>query len=79
MQVEEERDIEMGELKFPTLLIQLRNEQGIPYDMPNDWFETVMSIASMLNAKYNLGLDVVYGMASMEGFNLIEKEANEND
>jgi hypothetical protein len=69
----------MGELKFPTLLIQLRNEQGIPYDMPNDWAETVMSIASMLNAKYNLGLDVVYGMASIEGFNLIETEVNEYD
>lgn len=73
----EGKGYEMGELKFPTLLIQLRNEQGFPYDMPNDWVETVMSIASMLNAKYNLGLDVVYGMASMEGFNLIEKEVNE--
>ena len=65
------------ELKFPTLLIQLRNEQGMPYEMPDDWLETVLSIASMINAKYRVGIDVSYGMASREGFNLIEKEVKE--
>tara|TARA_R100001510_G_C7646046_1_gene203337 strand:- start:669 stop:878 length:210 start_codon:yes stop_codon:yes gene_type:complete len=66
-----------NQLKFPTLLIQLRNEQGMPYEMPDDWLETVLSIASMVNAKYGIGIDVLYGMASREGFNLIDKEVNE--
>ena len=48
-----------NQLKFPTLLIQLRNEQGMPYEMPDDWLETVLSIASMVNAKYGIGIDVL--------------------
>ena len=66
-----------NQLKFPTLLIQLRNEQGMPYEMPDDWLETVLSIASMVYAKYGIGIDVLYVMASREGFNLIDKEVNE--
>ena len=67
----------MSKLKFPTLLIQLRNEDGMPYEMPDDWLETVLSIATMVNAKYGIGIDVIYGMASREGFILIEEEVNE--
>ena len=66
-----------NQLKFPTLVIQLRNEQGMPYEMPDDWLETVLTVASMINAKYSIGIDVAYGMASREGFNLIDKEVNE--
>ena len=69
----------MSKLKFPTLLIQLRNEDGMPYEMPDDWLETVLSIATMVNAKYGIGIDVIYGMASREGFIILEKECQENE
>ena len=64
-------------LVFPTLAFQLRNDKGLPYDMPDDWLETVMSIASMVHAKYQCGIDVIYGLASREGFEIMEKEVNE--
>ena len=64
-------------LVFPTLAFQLRNDKGLPYDMPDDWLETVMSIASMVLAKYQCGIDVIYGLASREGFEIMEKEVNE--
>ena len=64
-------------LVFPTLAFQLRNDKGLPYDMPDDWLETVMSIASMVHAKYQCGIDVIYGLASREGCEIMEKEVNE--
>ena len=57
--------------------LQLRSDNGLPYDMPDDWLETVMSIASMVHAKYQCGIDVIYGLASKEGFDIMEKEVNE--
>ena len=43
----------------------------------NKRIETVMSIASMVHAKYQCGIDVIYGLASREGFEIMEKEVNE--
>ena len=42
-------------LQYPTIAIQLVNPQGMPYDMPDDWMETVVSIAAMINTKYKIG------------------------
>jgi len=63
-------------LVFPTLAFQLRNEKGLPYDIPDDWLETVLSVASFINGKYKCGIDVVYGLASRKGFEILDKEAN---
>ena len=65
------------DLKFPTVAIQLTTDTGIPIDIPDDWLEVVVSVASMINRKYSCGGDIVYGLASKEGFNIIEKEINE--
>tara|TARA_R100000152_G_C6776323_1_gene205349 strand:+ start:223 stop:438 length:216 start_codon:yes stop_codon:yes gene_type:complete len=64
-------------LKFPTVAIQLTTDAGIPIDVPDDWLEVVVNMASMINQKYSCGVDIVYGLASKEGFNIIEKEINE--
>tara|TARA_Y100000004_G_C8611261_1_gene284788 strand:+ start:61 stop:276 length:216 start_codon:yes stop_codon:yes gene_type:complete len=66
-------------LLYPTLAIQLVNEQGIPYEMPDDWLETVMSIGALIHTKYQLGIDIVYGMASKEGMNIINEEVENNE
>ena len=66
-----------NKLEYPTLVIQLSNDMGLPYDMPDDWLEMVMSIANRMHSHYNTGLDVAYGMATKEGFNLIDKEVNQ--
>ncbi|QDP57013.1 MAG: hypothetical protein GOVbin1782_20 [Prokaryotic dsDNA virus sp.] len=67
------------ELMFPTLAIQLKNEKGIPYDMPDDWLETALMVANMIYQKYQVGVDVVYGSASREGFIILEKECHKNE
>ena len=64
------------ELMFPTLAIQLKNEKGIPYDMPDDWLETALMVANIIYQKYQVGIDVVYGSASREGFIILEKECH---
>ena len=64
-------------MKFTTVAIQLRNDMGLPYDMPDDWLETVLSIAGMINAKYSCGVDITYGLATRKGFELIDTEVNE--
>ncbi|MBT4407328.1 MAG: hypothetical protein HOC79_05580 [Euryarchaeota archaeon] len=61
-------------MKYPTVVIQLTSDAGVPIDMPEDWLETVLNIAGMLNAKYKCGIDVAYGDATKEGFNIIDKE-----
>lgn len=66
--------MENEKLKYTTITIQLSNDMGLPYDMPDDWLETVLSIVGMLNKKYDCGMDVAYGLASREGFNIIDKE-----
>tara|TARA_A100001035_G_C27369587_1_gene315096 strand:+ start:152 stop:364 length:213 start_codon:yes stop_codon:yes gene_type:complete len=67
------------ELMFPTLAIQLKNEKGIPYDMPDDWLETALMVANIIYQKYQVGVDVVYGSASREGFIILEKECHKNE
>ena len=47
------------ELKYPTLAIQLKNEKGIPYDMPEDWLETDLKVANIIYQKYQVGIDAV--------------------
>ena len=66
-------------MKYPTLVVQLTSDSGVPIDMPNDWLESVMQIASMLHSKYRCGIDVLYGEATKEGFNIIENEVNDDD
>jgi hypothetical protein len=66
-------------LQYPTLAIQLVTPQGMPYDMPDDWMETVVSIAAMINAKYNIGVDTVYGTASREGFEILSEECGKEE
>jgi len=66
-------------MEFPTLVIQLRNDAGFAIDMPDDWLETVMQIATVVHSKYDCGVDVLYGTASKEGFIIIEEEVNKND
>ena len=73
-----EGEIKMSEeLKFPTVAIQLCNDMGLPYDIPDDWLETVLSIAGMINSKYSCGVDITYGLATRKGFELIDTEVNE--
>ena len=67
------------ELMFPTLALQLKNEKGIPYDMPDDWLETALMVANIIYQKYQVGVDVVYGSASREGFIILEKECHKNE
>ena len=64
-------------LQYTTLAIQLSNDEGLPYDMPDDWVETIMSIASMINAKYKCGMDLVYGLATKEGMDIISEEVGQ--
>ena len=64
---------------YPTLLIQLTSDSGVPIDMPNDWLDTVMQIVTVVHSKYQCGVDVLYGEASKEGFNIIEKEVYKNE
>jgi len=64
-------------LVYPTLAIQLTTDNGIPIDMPDDWLEVVINIAGMINQKYSCGVDVVYGLASKDGFNVLDKEVRE--
>ena len=66
-------------MKHPTIAIQLTTLDGIAYDMPDDWMETVVQIASMINAKYQCGVDVVYGLASKKGFEIINKEVEQDE
>ena len=66
-------------LEYPTLAIQLVNPQCMPYDMPDDWMETVVSIAAMINAKYKIGVDTVYGTASREGFDILSEECGKEE
>ena len=61
-------------MEYPTLAIQLSNDNGTGPDLPDDWLDTVMSIVTMLHAKYNTGIDIVYGMATKEGLIIIEQE-----
>jgi len=67
------------DLKFPTVAIQLTTDTGIPIDIPDDWLEVVVSVASMINQKYSCGVDIVYGLASKEGFEIISKEVEQNE
>ena len=67
----------MKELQFPTLAIQLATDEGLPYDIPDDWLETCLQIASMLYSKYKCGLNMVHGLASAKHLNEMEKEVNE--
>ncbi|QDP53552.1 MAG: hypothetical protein GOVbin556_16 [Prokaryotic dsDNA virus sp.] len=67
------------ELKFPTVAIQLTTDAGIPIDMPDDWLDAVIYIASMINKKYSCGVDIVYGLASKKGFNILDKEVRRNE
>ena len=67
----------MSNMRYTTLAIQLSNDMGLPYDMPDDWLETVLHVAGMINARYKCGVDVTFGLASKEGFELIEREVNE--
>tara|TARA_R110002020_G_scaffold195613_3_gene396636 strand:+ start:411 stop:608 length:198 start_codon:yes stop_codon:yes gene_type:complete len=65
-------------MKHPTLMIQLSTSDGLPYDYPDDWLETVMQIAAMVNSKYKCGIDVIYGSAEKKHMIDLE-EAIEND
>jgi len=60
-------------MKHPTLMIQLSTVDGLPYDYPDDWIETVMQIATMVNSKYRCGVDVVYGSVEKKFMIEIEK------
>tara|TARA_B100000963_G_scaffold109547_1_gene95377 strand:- start:2926 stop:3138 length:213 start_codon:yes stop_codon:yes gene_type:complete len=66
-------------LQYPTIAIQLVNPQGMPYDMPDDWIETVLSIAAIINDKYKIGVDTVFGTASREGFEILSKECSKEE
>jgi hypothetical protein len=65
-------------MKHPTLMIQLSTVDGLPYDYPDDWLETVMQIAAMVNQKYRCGIDVIYGSVEKK-FMLDVEEALESD
>ena len=60
-------------MKHPTLMIQLSTDDGLPYDYPDDWIETVMQVATMVNQKYRCGIDVVYGSVEKKFMIEIEK------
>ena len=66
-------------LVYPTLAIQLSNDMGLPYDMPDDWLETCMHIGAMLNAKYKCGLNITYGLVTEDLMKQMEDEVNENE
>ena len=51
----------------------------MPYDMPDDWIETVLSIAAIINDKYKIGVDTVFGTASREGFEILSKECSKEE
>ena len=66
-------------LVYPALAIQLSNDMGLPYDMPDDWLETCMHIGAMINAKYNCGLNITYGLVTEDLMKQMEDEVNENE
>jgi len=61
-------------MKFPTIAIQLATDDGLPYDLPDDWIETAIQISSMLHSKYKCGINIVYGMAEGKHLDKIESE-----
>tara|TARA_R100000781_G_scaffold113192_1_gene81247 strand:- start:617 stop:811 length:195 start_codon:yes stop_codon:yes gene_type:complete len=63
-------------MKYTTVMIQLSSDSGTPVDYPDDWAETVFSIAQMLHAKYRCGLDITYGLASKKTMIDLDKEVN---
>ena len=66
-------------LVYTTLAIQLSNDMGLPYDMPDDWLETCMHIGAMINAKYKCGLNITYGLVTEDLMIHMEDEVNENE
>ena len=66
-------------LVYPKLAIQLSNDMGLPYDMPDDWLETCMHIGAMINAKYKCGLNITYGLVTEDLMKQMEDEVNENE
>jgi len=69
----------MSELKFPTLMIQLANEDGLPYDYPNDWLETVLAVAHMVHKKHKCGIDMTYGLAERKHMTDLEEAVGEEN
>ena len=66
-------------MKHPTLMIQLSTADGLPYDYPDDWLETVMQIAAMVNSKYKCGIDVIYGSAGKQHMTDLEEAIGEDE
>ena len=47
--------------------------------MPDDWLETCMHIGAMINAKYNCGRNITYGLVTEDLMKQMEVEVNENE
>jgi len=61
-------------MKFPTIMIQLRTDNGLPVDMPDDLQTAALDIGMQLQEAWLTGVDCVYGSVDRELFLKAEKE-----
>lgn len=61
-------------MKFPTIMIQLRTDNGLPVDMPDDLQTASVDIAMQLQEAWLTGVDCIYGSVDRELFLKAEKE-----
>ena len=61
-------------MKFPTIMIQLRTDNGLPVDMPDDLQTAALDIGMQLQEAWLTGVDCIYGSVDRELFLKAEKE-----
>ena len=66
-------------IKFPTLMLQLATDDGIPYDLPDDWAETCLLVSQLIYERHKCGMNVFYGMADGKHLLLVEDEVYERE
>jgi hypothetical protein len=64
-------------MKFPTLILQLATDDGVPYDLPDNWVETCLLVSQMIYERHKCGMNVVYGMADGKHLIAVEEEVYE--
>tara|TARA_R110000744_G_scaffold1725_1_gene6168 strand:+ start:1364 stop:1726 length:363 start_codon:yes stop_codon:yes gene_type:complete len=64
-------------MKFPTIMLQLRNNYGLPVDVPDDLQSASIDIALQLQEAWLTGVDVVYGEVDRENFLEAENQINQ--
>mgnify|MGYP003641805858 CR=1 FL=1 len=64
-------------MKFPTIMLQLRTDEGLPVDIPDELQVAAIDIGMQLQEAWLTGVDVVYGLVSRESFLDAEKQVED--